>query len=456
MSPRVARFGLVAASLAIVGCVAALAFSPPWREAPERCLALFLAASAAWLAALACAERTRVSVLGVCALALLLRVLALCSSLELSDDVYRYLWEGELTSRGHSPYAFAPADPALHALRTELPGLAARVNHPEVPAVYPPLLQAASALSIVSARALGESAEEGGTRILRALLAVADLLVLWPLHRLARGMRRGGSALVAWGLCPLVVLEFAGSAHGDALGIVLLLAAFVALARADERSGLRPELAGAALLAGAIATKYLPLLSLPWIGQRGRALRRIALVAGFVTLAFVPFCFLQGAERGFAGGLRHYGERWESASLVFRFADRAARAFLEPAAGWTDPGRVARLVVGVAWLAWALLVFVRVRDRVRGFALLVAGFLFLSPTLHPWYLTWSLPFAALAGSWAWLWLVAAAPVLYAPLATWQAQGRWVEPAWQWPVLALPFLALLLFARRGSPWNAGRT
>jgi len=88
-------------------------------------------------------------------------------------------------------------------------------------------------------------------------------------------------------------------------------------------------------------------------------------------------------------------------------------------------------------------VAVRVRDRVRGVGLLVAGFLVLTPTLHPWYMLWIVPFVALRPSAAWLWLLAAAPILYAPLPGWQAHGRWIEPAWMWPALALPFFALLV-------------
>src|SRR6185295_7255476 len=102
-----------------------------------------------------------------------------------------------------------------------------------------------------------------------------------------------------------------------------------------------------------------------------------------------------------------------------------------------------RIIVVLAWCVWAAWVFVHVRDRVRGFGLLLAGFLVLTPTLHPWYLTWIVPFLALRRSPAWSALVVAAPLLYWPLERWREQGRWDEPDWLWPALALPFWGLLV-------------
>src|SRR5207244_12989540 len=91
-------------------------------------------------------------------------------------------------------------------------------------------------------------------------------------------------------------------------------------------------------------------------------------------------------------------------------------------------------------------------DLVQGTGLAIAGFLVLSPTLHPWYLAWIAPFVALRPSLAWCVLIAAAPLLYAPLAGWQHEGKWIEPAWEWPVVALPFFALL-FLERLLPKNS---
>ena len=72
----------------------------------------------------------------------------------------------------------------------------------------------------------------------------------------------------------------------------------------------------------------------------------------------------------------------------------------------------------------------------------LVAFLLLTPTLHPWYLTWLVPFLVVSRpSWAWSLLLAAAPLFYWPLTEWQAEGLWREPRWLWPCVALPFLLL---------------
>ena len=75
------------------------------------------------------------------------RLLCAASPPVLSDDLYRYVWDGRVQAAGINPYLHAPAAGALHALRdTEVHP---RVNHPDVRTIYPPLAQ----ILFVAARA---------------------------------------------------------------------------------------------------------------------------------------------------------------------------------------------------------------------------------------------------------------------------------------------------------------
>jgi hypothetical protein len=111
----------------------------------------------------------------------------------------------------------------------------------------------------------------------------------------------------------------------------------------------------------------------------------------------------------------------------------------------------------VLWALVALRAWRRGHSAWHASFVLVGAFLVLTPTLHPWYLTWIVPFLAVQPSWAWRVLVALVPLSYWPLAAWRHEGVWREPAWLWPLVALPFLALLLAElvhRRGAA--AGET
>jgi hypothetical protein len=446
------------ALLTILGAVFAISCSGRFSSEEPIPTACFLAGGVAWLLAMGLARRGVGDLRVVVAGAVALRLLAWAGDAGLSDDVYRYLWEGEVVIEGTSPYAHPPddaGDPALARLRHRFPDLHARVNHKEVRAAYPPLSQAASAAVAALCRMLDLAPETAGVRILRALFALCDLLVLWPLAILLDRARSPRALAVVWGWCPLPAIEFAGSGHLDSLGILLLVGALAAGSSDHEPSekvpAARRGLPAVILLSAGILVKYVPAAALPWITRGRGAFGRAALVLLLCALGFAPFLFLRGSEHGFFSGLEQYALRWDSGNLVHRWIEGTFAALFARDETWTDPRRLARAVSALVWLVLAVGVVRRERDTVRGTCALIGAWLVLSPTLHPWYLCWMLPFLTLRFSAAWSWLVLAAPLLYWPLAGWQREGVWTEPAWLWPVLALPFFALLVrewAARRG--------
>jgi hypothetical protein len=279
--------------------------------------------------------------------------------------------------------------------------------------------------------------------LLRGFFGLCDLLVIWPLVVLLDRVRLPRATAVAWAWSPLAAIEFSGSAHLDSLGILLLLGA---LASAPTRAW------SLVMLAAGVLTKFVPIVALPWLARgRGAALRILAVVV-LVALGFAPFLLLRGTGVDVFSGLRDYAFRWESASLLHRFVEGFFARFHEFDESLRDPRRLARAVEAIAWFGLAIVRIRRDRDPLQGCAALVGGWLVLSPTLHPWYLCWMLPFLAFRPSPAWTWLLLAAPLLDAPYATWTREGVWSEPAWLWPVLALPFFALWIREHARVRWG----
>jgi len=421
-----------------------LALLPTFPRTPQALPWLLVPAGAAWAFATARAPVPWRWLLGG---ACLLRVLAFVAAPQTSDDALRYVWEALVVLDGASPYAFAPDAPGLAALRARWPELAASVGHAGTSAAYPPLYQAANVGVVALARAFGETGlVERALTLLRAFSGLCDLGTLLALRALlaARGVAPGRAVVWAWS--PLAALEFAGAGHMDALGILLWTAGLAWLERA--RPALVP-LRGALLVAAAALVKLLPAVSLPFALREARAGRVRALVgAALVALvAFAPLLGLAGGLGGLGRGLSDYGLRWESTSVLYRF--------VEPPLAWAagDLADARVLGRGLCALLWVLLAHSAWRarlDTLRASWTLLAGFLVLSPTLHPWYLAWALPFLACFPSRAWTWLVAAAPLAYVLLVRWQAEGVWHEPLWLWPLWIGPFLALGLRERLRRP------
>ena len=430
------------------------------------------------------APRSSLSVAGLLLVALALRAAALTSDPHLSDDVSRYVWEGALVAQGDSPWAHAPSAPERAAERERWPELYAMLNNPDVSAAYPPVMQAFCAVVVTAAGGLDPPRFEGAQaaeqrlarveraqRAMRIAFTLADLLVLVPLVSLLRRSGRSASLALTWAWCPLVVVAFAGTGHFDALGILFLVAALAA----------RSVWGSALLLAAGTLVKFLPVLALPflavawWRGADRDPRRRVLLGLGTFVFATAlgmaaPLALVDG-DQGLLRGLTAYATRWESFHLCFRFVEGAWAALASP----EDSGRSARLFVAgllAAFGLWRVVVSARglrrdpEGDEPRGlvgavYAVFAALFV-LTPTLHPWYLTWLVPLLAVvqvptrgfvSTRTAWLWLVAAAPLCYWPLERWRSQGVWHEPIWLWPLVALPFWALFVAAfcvRRDAP------
>lgn len=403
-------------------------------------------AAAGWLAALRLARGLGPSwALTVVVLsgALALRLVFLAAEPALSDDLHRYVWEGALVAAGEDPYASSPSAAALEPYRQRWPETFAGVNHPEVPAAYPPLVQALHAGLVTLAG--GAEAPARARLLLRAFYAACDLLACLPLAWLLRQRGRSSVWLVAWAWNPWVALEFAGSGHLDVLAILCTLGALACFPPRVRPSAGRAATGLALLVAGA-GVKLLPVALVPFAVRRTR---RPLLAAGVLvaatTLVLAPFVLATG-HLPRASGLREYAFRWESFSLLYRWLEPLFARLGPYDEGWSDPRRLARALVLLAWLGLGVHAWRRRFEPARAALWLFGGFLALTPTLHPWYLAWIVPWLALRPSLAWCALVAAAPLLYWPVARWRLERVWEEPVWLAPVLAGTFWALFVLER----------
>jgi len=409
--------------------------------------------SLAWLVASALAGRGFGNPRLVVAGAIALQSLALVGQPSLSDDVYRYVWEGDLVAQGVSPYAHAPDSPARAAQQAAMPEVFARLNHPEVSAAYPPVAQYAFALIVGSTRWIVRVAGIAGDPGLHAVFAMrfffslCAILSLFPLFSLLNRAGRSTSCALLWGWSPLVALEFGGSGHFDSFAILLLLTGLALWSRPRHKQSGIDE--GGAVVALTLATlvKFLPGLALLF-ALRERPRKRLIGWAIFMTLLmYLPVLLLTGGGQGLWRGLTAYGRTWEGGSLVHRWLDPALRTTEMP---WEmDVQLVGRILLGVAWLICLLVVWRRRPGPGRATGMLIGAFLVLSPTVHPWYLTWIMPFLVLRPNLAFSMWIAAAPLMYWPLAGWLNQGVWTEPEWQGPVFSITFGALWL---AGAGWS----
>lgn len=267
------------------------------------CFALY---TASLVVALRCRRSCRLAWM-VLLPALVFRLILLFSEPIQEIDIYRYLWDGAVTARGVSPFRYAPGDvraaewdrdmsPELQRLvqlRDESPAMSEvlqRIHYAELPTVYPPVSQAVFALADrLTPPAASVSARVTMLKAVLLTFDVATILLVWLLVA-AAGKHPGWVISYAW--CPLVMKEFAGSGHLDAIAVFLTTAAIVGAVMAfdaQRRSSLRWPIAAGLLLGLAVGAKLYAIVLLPlatvMVMHRGGARRGIAFVLVSVAVS---------------------------------------------------------------------------------------------------------------------------------------------------------------------------
>jgi alpha-1,6-mannosyltransferase len=381
-------------------------------------------------------------------LAILFRLTFLAAPPRLSGDIERYLWDGRITLAGGNPYLETPATSGF-AVLSGAPDVA-RIEHANVPTIYPPGAQALFA----AGAAIGP-----GLYGIKILLVAADLLVIATLRSLlrARGLSPSRALIYAWN--PLAITETAWSGHLESAAILcVLLAAGAVVRKKDVR-------ATVALSAGALV-KIAPIIFIAPLLRSIRA-RALLLMPLIVAAAYVPF---RAAGWRVFDGLRAYADRWRANESLFAIVDTAIvwidpTPALKAGIAWVRgaiphtaaldllywhvyPVELAKIACGLALAGFAAALWRRRVEPLRGLYLLTCALLLLSPTAHPWYFLWLLPWLCFFPSRACILLTGLVSLAYVNLG---ASGRETEPySWIRWVEYGPFLALLC-----ADWLRGR-
>jgi len=402
---------LVAAGVAISLAVASLATTGDQTVRVAPFLATWGLAFVAYLVALAASPGLSPAGLRIAVgIAVVWRLALVLAPPLLSDDVYRSVWEGRIQLHGGNPYLWSerPESERWLDLRD---GVWRGVNHKEYSAIYPPLWQLAAwgvaALSdtLVAMKLFVVACELGALALLGAALR-------------ARGQPPERLLVLAWS--PLALVEIAGSGHNDALGLLAVAAALLALARC------RPWPLAAALTAG-IGAKLLPgLLAIAWL-RRLRPRHLIGIAVGCLALG-LPYYL--GARSDLWLSLESYSRYWRFNESLF-----APLAALLGHEGAVRAG--ALLALGAAGLAWRR----NVEPAAAGM-LVVAVWLALGPNILPWYALWLLPFLVLRDEPAALLFTGTVALAYLVLPIWQSGEHWQVG---WGTRALEYAPCVLVA-----------
>ena len=358
--------------------------------------------------------------LSILALALLFRCILLPSIPSLSDDIYRYVWEGRVVSEGLNPFALAPDSPALAHLRDAT--IFSLISRTHLTTIYPPLAQYIfAAASFVNYSVYS----------MKAAFIIFDLATIGLLLLTLNALSLNPLRVALYAINPLVIIEFSGSGHLDSAGICfMMLSLYLCLKR--------KSLCSAAVLALSFLVKLFPLLLLPAIMRTRKA--AVSLIFFCISAsAFLPFL---NAGQGLFQSLGIYAKNWMFNSALHTLLLQVVQ-----------DNQLARRIAAFIFIAIAAGIYYSIFKRQdledsisthHACFLLLGAFLLCTPVVHPWYVCWIVPFLTIAPNRAWLLLSGAVFGSYWILRGFAATGQWLESPVVLCLQYIPFFTLLLY------------
>lgn len=324
--------------------------------------------------------------------AVVFRLLGMLHLPNLSDDVYRFIWDGRLLAHGSNPFLYLPreilsGEIAVQAGLTQ--ALFQKLNSPGYYTVYPPLLQGWFAV----AATLGGSSEPATAFWLRLPIFFGEIATFWLLYQLLKLLgkdkadRRRGVLIYA--LNPLVIVELVGNLHYEGLTICFLLAGLYFYLKQKETSS-------ASFLALAAGVKLLPLIFIPALLNKNDWQKSLeyALTAGVVFLLPFLFFFSPTIVENISTSLDLYFRRFEfNASLYYLL--RGIGTYFQ---GYNPIATIGPLLALVAaslilFFSWSKKLKLSLPER---WLFALTAYLLCATTVHPWYVVPLIALSALS------------------------------------------------------------
>lgn len=306
------------------------------------------------------------------------RLMLLFAIPNLSDDVYRFIWDGRLAANGVNPFSYTPAEIMKMApVKGITADLYSLLNSPNYFAIYPPVLQGifwlAAKLFPVNVFA--------AIAFLKCIIILAEAGNIFLVNKILKKLSLPKHLSLLYFLNPLVIIELSANAHFEGVMIFMVLVAILLVLQHNWQ-------ASATFIGAGIATKLLPVLFIPVIFRRLGFKK--GMLYGFISLITAAMFFT------FIIDLKALRNLLTSIDLFFRNFEFNASIYY--AVRWvgeqiTGYNIIAKAGPVLSLTASVIILFIsfmqRKRKPIRFFSCLlfiISTWFLFSTTVHPWYI----------------------------------------------------------------------
>lgn len=375
---------------------------------------------------LICRFSYQIAISKIINLGMLLRGIFILSLPILSDDIYRFLWDGSLWHLDINPFAHKPSE--LINSDIHIPDYLEKIypdlNSKDYYSIYPPFNQIVFYLStIIGIKPLWIS-----TVIIHIFILINEFGILKLFQR--KELSSGQIAIYAFN--PLIILEFSGNLHFEVFMIFFLLYSLELI----KQNKLLPALIMYSL---AVMTKLWPLMFLPLFFGKLKWQDFLKFSFLIVFISFSAILFITGKEN-----IYHF---FESLDLYFRnFEFNASIFYLGRSIGINalgyDPiqtiGPVLSLLGFIAIIIYAWFHRNKPLNQIhRQMIWVFVIYLSISTVVHPWYIGLLIAFSVMTNyrfPIVWSFLIFLSYFAY-------SQENWKENLW---LIAIEYLIVFIF------------
>ncbi len=316
---------------------------------------------------------------GLMVLAIGVRFILLFAFPFLSDDVFRFIWDGRLWQQGinpfnHLPTYFLEAGNEVDGLDNSLFD---QLNSPEYFTIYPPVNQ----LVFYTSAWLFPNSIWWSAFVMKVFLFASEVGTILLLPRVLKQYEVSIKNALIYILNPLIIIEVCGNLHFEGMMVFFLLMAIFLFQKKQLNTS-------AIAFALSIASKLLPLIFLPFfinkIGLK-KAFQYGVIVAVSLALFYFPI-LNETFINNFSNSLNLYFQKFEFNASVYFFL----RWIGYQKVGWN---MIAQIGPGLAIFSFTTILFLAFFKTKKSDILpakwlwAIMVYLMLTTTVHPWYVS---------------------------------------------------------------------
>ncbi len=311
-------------------------------------------------------------------LGILIRFSILFSMPNLTDDFYRFIWDGHLTINHINPYAYTPdMVKAQHYLGADNmvlnDSLYNALNSKQYFTIYPPLSQF---LFSVSAHLSGGNLLWNQI-ILKVFIFLFEIGSILLIPKILKQLNLNSNLQLLYTLNPLVILELTGNLHFEGIMIFFLLLAIYFLNK--------QKLTLSAIAFGfAIGAKLWPIMLMPLLFKRLGFKQTIiySVISGVVSIIILFPMVLQYAN--IFSSLNLYFQQFEFNASVYYLL----RWIINKDENFETFTIMRQLLPLVTVIAISVLSYFYQKDKfITALQLAFSIYCLFATTMHPWYIT---------------------------------------------------------------------